>query len=555
MRKKLLFALLGITAVFVTSCSKTSTNTIQYLPCQTEKNADWGFVDSKGNVVCADMFKEQPSFVREGVFSVKESNGLYTLYAFDVKKPTILLEDLKYVGSPRGGLLPICRKDSRIEIIDTKGQTKFTLLPIDNKPVRLCGSLFRHGYLIVATEDGKNGLVNNSGEVIIKPEYNFLLPLNKDFIFATKDGDLFFLNEKGEKYGDWKDEDLKNTSTFDWLGESPIEYLVVIKDDRRFLFNQKGEQILKCPDRVKDIVEIRNGYFVYKGDDGYGVMDFKGERIINDKYMTIRILDDGFLARRDEEHDYELINKKGEVVSKINDMKPIYRMDGFSNVGVDGNDEYVLDKTFVPVHKNALYQVAVEDKFSENIQSDYFDIDYVVELVSTAKETTLYDANVILGKKLQESSFLKMQKIDNYNQNFCMIPNYAFSPLYRVDLIVYFDRTSFKEVYKDVTVQRYNYYYGYYNDTERQFSHYDKNPEAVINRLAFQVFVPDGKEDAFFKKLCDALDHKYTKVKDAESDSMSEDNVATFGGYIYTDNQATYEVCLKDEISLEIYPR
>ena len=57
-----------------------------------------------------------------------------------------------------------------------------------------------------------------------------------------------------------------------------------------FLFNQKGEQILKCPDRVKDVTEIRNGYFVYKGEDGYGVMDFKGERIINDKYIIKRII-------------------------------------------------------------------------------------------------------------------------------------------------------------------------------------------------------------------------------------------------------------------------
>lgn len=548
--------LLSLVTLILSGCSKPSMSIIQYLPCQTEKKSDWGFVDSKGNVVCADMFKNQPSFVREGVFTIQESNDLYTLYAFDAKKPAILLEDLKYVGSPRGGLLPICRKDSRIEIIDTKGQTKFTLSPIDNKPIRACGSLFRHGYLIVVTEDGKNGLINASGKVIIKPEYDVLLPLNKNFIFSSKNGEINFINEKGEKCENWKKEDIESCLTFDWYEEKPIEHFVVSKDDRLFIYSLKGEQILKCPDRVKNITEIRNGFFVYQGEDGYGVMNFKGERIVNDKYMTIRILDDGFLARRDEEHDCELINKKGEVVSKINDMKPIFRMDGFPNVGVDGNDEYVLDKTFVPVHKNALYHIVVEDKYSENIQSDYFDIDYVVGLVSTAKETTLYDANVILGKKLQESSFLKMQKIDNYNQNFCMIPNYAFSPLYRVNLIVYFDRTSFKEVYKDVAVQRYDYYYGYYNDTERQFSHYDKNPEAVINRLAFQVFVPNGKEDAFFKKLCDALDNKYTKVKDAESDSMSEDNIATFGGYIYTDNQVTYEVCLKDdEISLEIYPK
>lgn len=550
--RKLLFILLSIIIVITTSCSRTSTNKIQYLPCKTERKADWGFVDMKGNVVCADMFKNQPSYVRDGVFSVQESNGLYTLYAFDAKKPTILLEDLKYVGSPREGILPICKKDGRIEIIDTKGHTKFTLQSVNNTPISEAFSYFMYGYLLIATEDGKQGLVNNKGNIIIKPEYDRLLPLNKNFIFAVKNNDMFFIDENEKKYTDWKEDDIKNLLTFDWY-EQPIEYIVVSKDDRLILYNQKGKQVLKCNDRVKGISEIKNGYFVYEGEDGYGVMNLKGERIVNDKYMGIKILNDGFIAKRDEKHDYELINKKGEVVNKIDDMEQVYLIDGFSYIGVDGSEVYVLNKAFVPAHKNALYQIVVgEYSYSDFIRSDYFDVDYVVGLVSTAKETSLYDKDVVFGKKLQDCSFLKQQSIDNYNRDYCRIPNYISSPLYSVNLKVYFDRTSYKSVYKNVTVERYNYYYGWYDDTQRQFSHYEKNPEAVINKLEFEITVPDSKEYDFFKKLCATLEHKYTTVKKVE-DSIDDYGAYNRGYNIYADNHATYTVTTAEEtIILEI---
>lgn len=122
MKKTYFFFIMSVLAIIVTGCSNVSSN-IQYIPCKTDKKADWGFVDKQGNVVADDMFKDQPSYVRDGVFSVQEADDLYTLYAFDTKKPTIILENLVFVGSPRNGLLPVCKKDHRIEVIDTKGHT------------------------------------------------------------------------------------------------------------------------------------------------------------------------------------------------------------------------------------------------------------------------------------------------------------------------------------------------------------------------------------------------------------------------------------------------
>lgn len=516
--------MLCVLAVTIVSCANTSSN-IQYLPCQTEKNTDWGFVDAHGNVVCADMFKNQPSYVREGLFNIKESNGTYTLYTFDVKKPSILLENLAFVGSPRNGLLPLCRKDNRIEIINTKGQTIFELNKLDGKAVKACGCIFRHGYLIVQTEDGLCGLVNTKGKMVLKPKYSLLLPLNKNFIFAEIDGEVLFVNEKGEKCGEWKREgDLLGILPFDWTRESPIEYFVKEKDGRYIIYNLKGEQILKCPERVKEILEIKNGFFVYEGEDGRGVMSFKGERIINDKYLLINILNKGFVALRDEEHSFEVLNKKGEVIRKINDYKRIDVVDGFAYIGKDGNDEFVLNSNFEPTHKNAYYHILPSDNCSEDIQSDFLDINYIVETIVSSKENKLYDLGLDFGKKLADCDYLKSISINNYNGDYCKIENYVSSRLYNIDMIVHFDRVSFKEIYKDVTVQKYSYFYGYYDDIERRFSHYEKNLDAIIQLFEFQIIVPKDKQDVFMKTLCDAIESKYTKIERDENKAQYVSN-------------------------------
>ena len=236
MKKSYLFPLLSILMLVVCSCSNTSSN-VEYLPCKVEKKSDWGFVDPQGHVVCDDMFKNQPSFVRDGIFAVEEASDLYTLYAFDTKKPTIILEDLKFVGSPRDGLLPICKKDKWIEVIDTKGTTKFELNKIDGKTVKSCSPKFQFGYLIVETEEGTYGMVNTDGKLLLKTDYTLLQPLKKNYILAIKaDGEVYsedgvaaapldednvyMINENGQKYDGWKKEDLANINLSSYAGDT-----------------------------------------------------------------------------------------------------------------------------------------------------------------------------------------------------------------------------------------------------------------------------------------------------------------------------------------------
>lgn len=511
MKKTLYFLMLGVIAVMFAGCSlfTSSKSNIEYMPCRTEKNADWGFVDAKGNVVCADMFKYQPSYVREGVFAVEESNDLYALYAFDVKKPKILIEDIKYIGSPRDGVLPICRKDHRIEIVNTKGEVKVTLDKFHQKPIVACWSAFRQGYLPIKAEDGKWGLINKHGELLLDLEYDFVYPITHNYIVVEKNDEYQMVNEHGDKYEQWKSEDIRNIEEDCLYEEEPNDYLVVEKDDRYCIYKTDGELVLKCSDRVREITQVRHKFFVYRGEDGLGVMNFDGERIISDKYLYMLITDNGFLARRDMQHDCELLNKKGEMVRKIDTYKPIIVYFGFGNVGHDGQDIFMLNDKYEATHKNPLYSIG-NDNYSSYIHSDFLDVAYLVESLVTAQSDKLYDWGLDFGVKVGENDFLQEQSIDDYNYDYLKI-SYASAPLYDIDLFIHFDRTSFESVYKNVQVQRWSYYYGYYYDTERRFDHYEKNNEAAIESYEFQITVPSDKQANFMNALCDALEAKYTQ--------------------------------------------
>ena len=521
---------MSVLAIIVTGCSNVSSN-IQYIPCKTDKKADWGFMDKQGNVVADDMFKDQPSYVRDGVFSVQEADDLYTLYAFDTKKPTVLLENLVFVGSPRNGLLPVCKKDHRIEVIDTKGHTKFELYKIGDKIVKSCSPQFQFGYLVVESEEGLYGLVNTDGQLLLDLKYSALKPIKKDFILALKSDldvdvtsdddevavgtlneDYMMINEKGKKYEGWKKEDLEKIDLPSASLDIPVEYLVVNKGDRLYIYNLKGEQVLKCPDRVKDIYQIKNGFFVYKGEDDCGVMNLKGERIVNEKYVSISILDNGFLARRDYGKNFELLNENGESIRKIDDYDSFGYAEGFGYWGIDGNEEFVLDNEFQPIQKNGLYIIG-DDDYSSEIQSDFLDIDAIVETLVSAKSGKLSDWGLDFGKTIGKCDYLKSQNINHYQNDYYYMPDYASSRLYKMSLEVVFDRQVRKEIYKDVKVERYSYYYGYYYDTERQFSHYEKNDEAAIRIMGFVVEVPKDRRKDVFNALCDVLESKNTKIE------------------------------------------
>lgn len=529
-----LVALCVLSSIFY-GCSKSATY-IEYVPCKVEKNEDWSFVDAKGNVFCRDAFKQRPSFVNDGLFSVSEDKG-YCLYKFDKKKPTVILEDLKSVGYMSDGLMPIVRTDGKIEIINAKGKTQFVLDRINNKPIVSCYSCYVGNFLCVQDADKKLGCVDRKGKVLIAPEYDVLLPISKDLLIAVKNEEGMIINKKGEKVNIWTEDELNNIQFETLLVNGQNERIVLLDENERLnIYNLKGNLLFKCPSRVKSIIEIKGDYFVYESEEGCGVMNLKGDRIVNDKYESIKMVSNGYIARKDKKHDAEYINIKGELISKIPDLTDIKFIGDFMVVGIDDNDEYVLDNNMQPINKDAYYYIPTDmSGLSGEIKSDYVDVDYIVEHAMNAIGEDLNSLKLTIGNSLSNIPyFTQKDRTDGFSRStksFTATYN-GDEPPYSTKLKMVFDRTPTVPIYKTREVERYGgWYYGYYTTTESYVSGYKVDQEACIKSMTYIMEVSKEKKHTVLMALRDAFDKNYDKVSE---DTYKKGDIQ----YVLSDNKS-----------------
>ncbi len=407
------------------SCGNAGSGTVDYLPCKLEEGEDWGFVDNKGNVYFADEYERTPSCVIEGVFSVKEE-GAWSLYAFDKKKPKLILEGLKEVGMPNKGILPVVREDSRIEIVNLKGKTVLELSQFEGNDVVSCAPCFnKYGWLEVYTIDNDANihkiLIDRKGNVIFSPKNTYDTEtwtlMNKNLIFgltAHEEGeaaDGIAFNLKNEKEDNWS----RIAGMQD--GTDLIDgYMTVNDGDRIRIYDLNGngkEELMKCPDKVCGIKSIKDKQIVFLGKDySYGVMNFKGETIVPAKYWFVKILNNGYLVNKRGDK-YEVLNKKGEKDCKI-DMDEVGYIDGFGWVGLDEKDYFILNDKFEPLHKTELYDIDI-NYFGdgENLSSYYFDPNAVVGKAISALKTDLQNAGFVIGTAAENIPAVKNTWIEN----------------------------------------------------------------------------------------------------------------------------------------------
>jgi len=511
--KKLHF--LGIAAIVVALCGCSNNSTkIQYLPCKVDKGEDWGFVNAQGEVFCKDCFKECPYPVQEGVFFVKEGD-LFSLYQFDAKKPKLILEDILHIGEPHNGIMPICKKDNHIEIINTEGKSLYSLEKIDDQEVIKCASGYNsYGYLRILTmnEDGKSNyaIIDEKFNTILKPKYSYIHILGKDLFYVSSEDEsqYFFINAKGEQLKQWKEIDFCSATKNGRVNiyADNTKYVCGKRDERCYIYDLNGDEILKCSEKVEDIIQIENNVFIFEGANGKGVMNFKGEKIISDKYESIYILKDGkYLAHKDDNHKYEVLNKKGELDKTLEDYDWLGPIPTFGcYAGYDNNTYYILDDNFANPNKSEFVELNYPD--INTIESDYFDYNIVTGLVKNIILNELKVKNISLGNTISNLPVVKEQGVDNFSSySRTAYVTLAKGNKFTINANIRFDEPIVKATYRNKTVQKYSYWYGYYNTTEREFDGYQFNPNAEIIGIEIASNVPSEKQEQMNKALRNML--------------------------------------------------
>lgn len=508
-------ALIGAMTV-MTSCNSSSNDEyagVEYIPVKMDKNDRWGFVNSKGEFLYEDEFENQPTMVVDGIFTVVE-NDSYTIYSADKKSPKVLgdCEGLVYVGAVKEGLLPITRPDSRISVIDTKGNQKFELLPVNGHEIIEAEICFSDGMLKIKDSEDKYGYVNTKGEAVITPSYSSAYDFKEGLALVYKDDKWRAINKKNETVFKLKDTWSLRTTEFKYGA------IVVSNGDNYLFVDNKGEST-KCPSKVVNIGEYNDKYYVFYDSDNYGVMSRKdNEIIVRAKYEAIVLLPgDKFLCRKDY-NDYLILDSSGEEVSSIDD----YRYVGYySFIGLLGGDDHSIqqiDEKGKPVNKNDYYDMGHRLTGSWSVNTDYFDMSSINNIIGVVSGPDGY-GNFIYGNSPKEMLSGSASDYSTYSNTASVDALSGSGYRYSYNTTAFFT--------KPLTEYHYEYYGYYYYNSSKVWTSGSKLQSLTTN---FEVYKKLNRGD--FDSILEELKSKgytvdSTTFSDGDGDATLKNGAMT----------------------------
>ncbi|BAV94072.1 hypothetical protein JBKA6_0059 [Ichthyobacterium seriolicida] len=326
--------------------------------------------------------------------------------------------------------LALVANETHVGYIDKKGKT---VIPFNFNN----GSDFKNG-LAVVDIDGKSGVINRFGEFIIPCNYDkieigdsfLLVREEKKYSFFKHDGTRFtqkvfdvasvfikglsiakignyfgVLNEKlgvlipftydsierispelfkMKKNGKWSlfnDKGMIISKKYKYIGALSEEYIMVENRGKYGFLNTKGDEVIRASLRVfKDhrrTANFKNGYSKFFYKDKYGIINKKGKQVIPNKYVDIKIGENGLFACRLK--NYGFINSKNRLI-----LKHIYQdadtfKDGMTVVKYNGKYGVINEKgkNIIPFKYSVLksFVKSFFIAFNDNVKKGLIDTD------------------------------------------------------------------------------------------------------------------------------------------------------------------------------------
>ena len=408
--------LAALSAVIISCASDEAESETGYLPFKSSQKGKWGMIGTDGRVLFEDEFKDEPTSAKNGRFLVRNGNGLWEIYTAEAK-PEKIGEEYLAIADYTASVTPSVKKNEKISLIDVDGNVKAVLDKANNKNIIRC-TRFSYGYAAITTEDEKMGIINTSGDIVIEPKYDYIFPFSSGKFCATErneNEDVYTVKilEKnsncvleikvgeGQKYKSCN----PDVSTSDYLavctsvdGETQWGYIDYSKEVK-----------IKPSSKIKSINNVKGNKFIFYDGENYGVMDFNGETILRPKYDNLTWADDDMLIAYDSDSKYSLINLEGDKITQEKYLSILPFFDGkHAAAKVNDNSWIFIDKKGEEVKiKNApdIYYLG-ENSACWSVESDFVDIDAIVSRLKL-------DKNGLMGYSLD---MMPQQIIKAYNE-------------------------------------------------------------------------------------------------------------------------------------------
>lgn len=193
--------------------------------------------------------------------------------------------------------------------------------------------------------DKKSGMINYQGRIITPVIYDQMLNYNSGGIGVIKSGKYGFLNYLGRE---------AIPCEYDSSSSFRGKYAIVKKNTNWFLLSKLNKRV---SDNYLDVRIIREGYVV-KSDSGWGMLNRKGELVIDPKYDFFYWKDPSHIKRATIDTKMKLIDVHSsiEIVGEWENMTAIFQ--GVSIVTASSKKGVVdtTGKFIVPLKYDAIQQ-------------------------------------------------------------------------------------------------------------------------------------------------------------------------------------------------------
>lgn len=354
---------------------KTNEKTFALAYYTLYENEKWGVIDTRGNIVIKPEYEEmivipdntKPVFIC--MENVDYTNNTFKTKAIDEKGKQLFTNYeqveviynhdennniwyesniLKVQKDGKYGLINLdgkeilaCTEDNIEPMLGTKSVYITTAngkkglvdnmgkVIIENNYTEISGltSKYSNGF-IVKNDQGKYGVINNDKTIALEEKYDEISPVSENKMYVVKEGsDSKIVNTDGEEF---------LVNAFEEVKQINTDNIVVKVNGKYGVKTINGVE--KIPATYDDLTYTFDDYYIAKKEGKYGIVNEKNEEKLSFNYTYIKYLDTiGILQAETENMESELLDRNLKVrvkgiIAQINDDKNYIR--------VRENDEY-----------------------------------------------------------------------------------------------------------------------------------------------------------------------------------------------------------------------
>ena len=276
-------------SMMLASCSQVVDCKPDAMPFKASPSGKWGMLQADGNVLFQEKFAAKPTMSYNGRFFVMNTHGKWEIYTTE-KSPVKIGDEYDAIAPFYCDVTVAAKSGECISIIDRDGNVKAKLDNVNGHEVEFARA-FHDGYSVVKTKDGFC-LINSDGKIVIEPNYCGMFYLNEGKLIAI---DSKFSETDLRDVDEWL---ILNTSGKELFKNNPKELkdiklnyshgkLMLKTDEGWGLMDDKGEYVVKPSSDNHKIVDWNDNYFIYTDGYLYGLKDMNDDVVIRPKYDNL----------------------------------------------------------------------------------------------------------------------------------------------------------------------------------------------------------------------------------------------------------------------------